>query len=51
MQAYIYMKGEPGMMQMYEKQFMEGVAMLKNLGEGRQTSDVYSEGQMKTASG
>jgi len=46
-QAYIFMKGEPGMMEMYYKQFMEGVMMLKNLGEGRQVSDVYSEGQMK----
>ena len=47
-QAYTFMKGEPDMIQMYDKQFMEGLGLLKNLGEARQTSDVYSEGQMKT---
>jgi len=49
-QAYTFMKGEPGLIQMYEKQFMEGVVLLKNLGEGRQVSDVYSEGQKKAVS-
>tara|TARA_R110000787_G_scaffold15840_1_gene48845 strand:- start:746 stop:1471 length:726 start_codon:yes stop_codon:yes gene_type:complete len=44
-QAYTFMKGEPDVIQMYDKQFMEGLALLKNLGEGRQTSDVYSQGQ------
>jgi hypothetical protein len=49
-QAYTFMKGEPDIIQMYEKQFMEGLALLKNLGEGRQTTDAYSQGQMRTPS-
>lgn len=49
-QAYTFMKGEPDVLEMYEKQFMEGLALLKNFGEGRQTSDVFYEGQMKSAS-
>ncbi|MAH49746.1 hypothetical protein CMI37_28235 [Candidatus Pacearchaeota archaeon] len=50
-QAYTFMKGEPDIVQLYQNNFMEGLALLKNLGEGRQTSDVYSEGQMKVESG
>ena len=49
-QAYTFMKGEPDMVQMYEKQFVEGLGLLKNMGEARQTSDAYSQGQMKTPS-
>lgn len=45
-QAYTFMKGEPDVIQMYDKQFMEGLALLKNLGEGRQTTDVYTQGQL-----
>ena len=45
------MKGEPDLIQMYEKQFMEGLALLKNLGEARQTSDSFRDGQINTASG
>jgi len=47
-QAYTFMKGEPDLIQMYQGQFMEGLGLLKNMGEARQTSDVYLEGQKKS---
>ena len=43
-QAYTYMKGEPELIQLYEKQFTEGVALLKNLADTRQDSDSYRPG-------
>jgi len=43
-EAYIFMKGEPQMMQLYEQRMQESVARLKNLGEGQETSDEYRKG-------
>jgi len=43
-EAYIYMKGEPDMLQMYEKQFTEALSRLKDLGEARENSDAYRRG-------
>tara|TARA_B100000586_G_scaffold270186_1_gene252474 strand:+ start:12485 stop:13204 length:720 start_codon:yes stop_codon:yes gene_type:complete len=43
-QAYTFMKGEPDLIQLYEKQFTEGVALVKNLAETRQESDSYRPG-------
>ena len=40
-QAYTYMKGSPDMIQWYEKQFMDGVMLLKNLSENRLNQDDY----------
>lgn len=40
-QAYTYLKGEPDLIQLYEKQFMDGLALLKNLTEKRMSSDDY----------
>jgi len=37
-EAYIFMKGEPQMMQLYEQRMQESVARLKNLGEGKKPS-------------
>ena len=42
--AYIYMKGEPDMLQMYEKQFTEALSRLKDLAEARENSDAYRRG-------
>ena len=46
-QAYTFMKGEPDLIQNYEKQFQEGINRLKILTEGRGTSDVYRTGQKR----
>tara|TARA_Y100001938_G_C8037408_1_gene404139 strand:- start:35 stop:682 length:648 start_codon:yes stop_codon:yes gene_type:complete len=43
-EAYIYMKGEPDMLQLYEKQFTEALSRLKDLGEARENTDAYRQG-------
>jgi len=43
-QAYIFMKGEQDILQAYEMKFNEGLSLIKNLGEGRQVSDAYTDG-------
>ena len=43
-EAYIFMKGEPQMMQLYEQRMQESMARLKNLGEGQETTDEYRKG-------
>ena len=43
-EAYIFMKGEQDLIQMYEKQFSEAVVRLKDLGEARENSDSYRRG-------
>tara|TARA_Y100000385_G_scaffold289920_1_gene361007 strand:- start:856 stop:1503 length:648 start_codon:yes stop_codon:yes gene_type:complete len=43
-EAYIFMKGEPQMMQLYEQRMQESVARLKNLGEGQEINDEYRKG-------
>jgi len=40
-QAYTYMKGSADMLQLYEKQFMEGVALLNNITQNRLNQDDY----------
>lgn len=46
-EAYTYMKGEQDLMQMYEVKFKEALALLKNLGDGKQRGDAYLDGQIK----
>jgi len=43
-EAYIYMKGEQDMLQMYDKQFTEAVTRIKDLAEARENSDAYRRG-------
>ena len=43
-EAYVYMKGEADMVQVYEKQFVEAVERVKDLAEGRENSDAYERG-------
>ena len=43
-EAYIYMKGEPDMLQMYDKQFTEALSRLKDLAEARENADAYRRG-------
>lgn len=47
-QAYIYMKGEPDMIQMYEKQFGDGLMLLKNLETTRTGTDDYRPAPVAT---
>jgi hypothetical protein len=49
-EAYIYMKGEPDLIQTYTTQFQNSLMMIKNLGEGRQTSDSFTSGSKRVDS-
>jgi hypothetical protein len=46
-EAYIYMKGDPNLMQMYNQRFAEGISRLKNLGEAQETVDEYRYGVIR----
>jgi len=43
-EAYTYMKGEPDLLQNYEKRFMDAVTTLKMFGEAKEISDAYRTG-------
>lgn len=43
-EAYVFMKGEADMMQLYERRFAEAVSRLKNYGEGLENTDAYRTG-------
>jgi hypothetical protein len=46
-EAYTFMKGEQDMMQLYDAKYKEALALLKNLGDGKQRMDAYRDGQVK----
>lgn len=46
-EAYTFMKGEPDLMGVYETKYKEALALLKNLGDGKQRGDAYRDGQVK----
>lgn len=39
--AYIYMKGEPDLIQTYQAKFQEGMELMKNLGDAKDKTDGY----------
>lgn len=47
MEAIRYMKGEPDLVQLYQQQFAQSLALLKNLGDGKQRMDAYRDGQVR----
>ena len=46
-EAYTFMKGEQDMMALYDAKYKESLALLQNLGEGKQRGDSYRDGQIK----
>jgi len=46
-EAYTFMKGEQDMMALYDTKYKEAMALLKNLGDGKQRGDTYRDGQVK----
>ena len=46
-EAYIYMKGEPDIIQLYETRFQESIARLKNYGEGVENTYAYRTGLVR----
>ena len=46
-EAIRFMKGEPDMVQFYERMYAQSIALLKNLGDGKQRMDAYRDGQVR----
>ena len=46
-EAYTFMKGEADMMSLYDTKYKESLALLQNLGQGKQRGDSYRDGQIK----
>lgn len=46
-EAIRYMKGEQDLVSMYQNQFVQSLALLKNLGDGKQRMDAYRDGQVR----
>ena len=45
-EAYVYMKGDPNLMGVYDKRFQESLIGLKMLGEAKETTDEYRTGRV-----
>ena len=45
-EAYVFLKGDPDMMAMYDKRFQESLVGLKLLGEAKQVTDEYRTGMV-----
>ena len=45
-EAYIYMKGDPDVMGMYNQRFQEAIMGIKLLGEAKETTDEYRTGKV-----
>ena len=48
-EAIRFMKGEPDLVQFYERMYTQSIALLKNLGDGKQRMDAYRDGQVRLA--
>lgn len=46
-EAITYMKGEPDMVKLYAERYLSSIALLKNLGDGKQRQDAYRNGQVR----
>lgn len=46
-EAIRYMKGEPDMVKLYQDLYIQSIALLKNLGDGKQRGDAYRDGQVR----
>lgn len=46
-EAIRFQKGEPDMIATYEKMYVQAVALLKNLGDGKLRQDMYRDGQVR----
>lgn len=46
-EAIRYMKGEPDLVKFYQDMYLQSIALLKNLGDGKQRMDAYRDGQVR----
>jgi hypothetical protein len=47
-EAIRYLKGEVEMVKFYQDMYLQAIALLKNLGDGKQRMDAYRDGQTRT---
>jgi hypothetical protein len=47
LEAYTYMKGETDVLNQYQKRYDDAMAMLKMLGDGKNRTDAYRDGQAR----
>jgi hypothetical protein len=48
LEAARFMKQEPDIMQMMDKEYVQSLTLLKNLGDGKNRMDAYRNGQVRT---
>ena len=48
-EAIRFMKGDQDLVQLYDKLYVQALALLKNLGDGKQRMDAYRDGQVRTS--
>ena len=48
-EAIRFMKGEPDLVKLYQDMYVQSIALLKNLGDGKQRMDAYRDGQVRAA--
>lgn len=48
MEAVTYMKGEQDLVNLYKERYESAIFLLKNLGDGKQRTDAYRDGQTRT---
>ena len=46
-EAYTYMKGDAGMVQLAQERYVQAIALYKNLADGKQRMDAYRDGQLR----
>ena len=46
-EAIRFIKGEPDMVALYQKMYIDAMALLKNLGDGKMREDMYRSGQVR----
>ena len=46
-EAVTYMKGEPDMVKLYQDRYVQSIALLKNMGDGKMRGDAYRDGQVR----
>ena len=47
MEAATYTKAEGDMVKLYSERYVQAIALLKNLGDGKQRADAYRDGQVR----
>ena len=46
-EAYFFLKGEGDLLAVYQNRYQEALALLKQLGDGKDRTDAYRDGQVR----